>query len=227
MKGWTSRISPQKPHWLMPQKSPSFLVVFFSHQSIFAPKGRNHALRLPARPLKSRQSRKEISSSKHPFSEGTKQNEIHQNLPKNSSFRSSNMYTIKSSVHIFLFSSQTPQKINQPNQPTDFFVSLETNQWQWPMAFPPRQKRGHVTPAQGGALCFLGCAFTRTMEIFISGSTASSFFDAPGVKLLCWEKIGLNVGHFQMSKICMFQEHFLEQDACLLLYRSGKCPYII
>ena len=25
-----------------------------------------------------------------------------------------------------------------------------------------------------GALCFLGCAFTRTMEIFISGSTASA-----------------------------------------------------
>lgn len=138
------------------------------------------------------------------------------------------MYTIKSSVHIFLFSSQTPQKINQPNQPTDFFVSLETNQWQLPMAFPPRQKRGPCNARPGRRLMFSWLRFhSNDGDLHLRFDGLEFRDDAAGVKLLCWEKIGLNAGHFQMSKICMFQEHFLEQDACLLFYRSGKCPYII
>ena len=208
MKGWTSRIAPQKTltGWCLRNHHPCWWC-FSAAKVSGAPKGRNHAPETTSSPLKNRPSWKEISNS----------TTSHLNLLLNFSERKSTricrkkfIFPIIKHVHnkIYkiicsyfpLFLPNTPK--NQPTEPT---YRLPCFSWNQPMAManglPPRQKRGHVTPAQGGALCFLGCAFTRTMEIFISGSTASSFFDAAGVKLLCWEKIGLNVGHFHMSNL--------------------------
>ena len=135
------------------------------------------------------------------------------------------MYTIKSSVHIFLFSSQTPQKINNPTNLPNFCFP-----WNEPMAIanglPPRQKRGPCNAHPGQRLMFSWLRFHSNDGDLHLRFDGLEFLWRTGPKLLCWEKIGLNVGHFQMSKICMFQEHFQEQDDWMLLYRSGKCPYI-
>ena len=186
MKGWTSRFS-YIPYWLMPQKAHPFGGV---HDNISLPqKGYNN---------------------KNPMNSHLNlllkflRTETHQNLTKKkSSFRSSRVYTIKSSVHIFPL-KQSP-KINQPNQPIDFW-SLETA---FPHPHGPGARRLMFSRLRFHSndgdlhLRFDGLSGTHAKQRGgFRVSFPPLFWEGWGrVIWICLEKIGLDVGNFQRSKL--------------------------
>ena len=96
------------------------------------------------------------------------------------------------------------------------------------MAFPPRQKRGPCNARPGRRLMFSWLRFhSNDGDLHLRFDGLEFRDDAAGVKSFCvGRKLGWMLDIFRCPT-CMFQENFPEQDDWMLLYRSGKCPYII